>query len=215
MCIRDSLCIILLFLNWKWSSGWLESLEGLLLATDVSTSCAEAISSYFDDHFQSRYVTPGFKLFSYMSLLLWFLFLKVLDPNLINLFDARELELVISGTADIDIEDWRKNTEYRSGRKAGVSLFYSVLTSIFTKAEGNQLDSNHEEYSHPRALQCTPYLWLLLVPNSYRIFSVGYHGNHKVIRWFWKGVRSFDNEQRLRLLQVCYCGLISARKTHK
>jgi len=70
-------------------------------------------------------------------------FNEVLDPNLINLFDARELELVISGTADIDIEDWRKNTEYRSG----------------------------------------------------------YHGNHKVIRWFWKGVRSFDNEQRLRLLQ--------------
>lgn len=70
-------------------------------------------------------------------------FNEVLDPNLINLFDARELELVISGTADIDIDDWRKNTEYRSG----------------------------------------------------------YHGNHKVIRWFWKAVRSFDNEQRLRLLQ--------------
>lgn len=43
-------------------------------------------------------------------------FTKVLDANLVNLFDARELELVISGTADIDIEDWRKNTEYRSGK---------------------------------------------------------------------------------------------------
>lgn len=43
-------------------------------------------------------------------------FPKVLDANLVNLFDARELELVISGTADIDIEDWRKNTEYRSGK---------------------------------------------------------------------------------------------------
>lgn len=31
---------------------------------------------------------------------------------------------------------------------------------------------------------------------------LGYHGNHKIIRWFWKAVRSFDNEQRLRLLQV-------------
>lgn len=70
-------------------------------------------------------------------------FNEVLDANLVNLFDARELELVISGTADIDIEDWRKNTEYRSG----------------------------------------------------------YHGNHKVVKWFWKVVRSFDNEQRLRLLQ--------------
>ena len=34
-------------------------------------------------------------------------------------------------------------------------------------------------------------------------FNVGYHGNHKVIRWFWKVVKSFDNEQKLRLLQVC------------
>ena len=34
-------------------------------------------------------------------------------------------------------------------------------------------------------------------------FNVGYHGSHKVIRWFWKVVKSFDNEQKLRLLQVC------------
>ena len=27
---------------WKWSSGWLESWEGLFLATDLSTTCAEA-----------------------------------------------------------------------------------------------------------------------------------------------------------------------------
>ena len=32
-----------LILNWKRSSGWLESWEGLLLVTDVSTTCAEAI----------------------------------------------------------------------------------------------------------------------------------------------------------------------------
>ena len=30
-------------LDWKWSSEWLEFWEGLLLATDVSTTCAEAI----------------------------------------------------------------------------------------------------------------------------------------------------------------------------
>ena len=29
--------------DWKRSSGWLESWEGLLLVTDVSTTCAEAI----------------------------------------------------------------------------------------------------------------------------------------------------------------------------
>ena len=31
------------------------------------------------------------------------------------MFDARELELVIAGTVEIDVEDWRRNTEYRSG----------------------------------------------------------------------------------------------------
>ena len=43
-----------------------------------------------------------------------FLF-KALDLKMISIFDDRELELVIAGTADIDVKDWRKNTEYRSG----------------------------------------------------------------------------------------------------
>ena len=34
---------IITYLDWKRSSGWLESWEGLLLETDVSTTCAEAI----------------------------------------------------------------------------------------------------------------------------------------------------------------------------
>ncbi len=35
---------------------------------------------------------------------------------MISIFDARELELVIAGTADIDVKDWRTNTDYRSGK---------------------------------------------------------------------------------------------------
>ena len=42
-------------------------------------------------------------------------FYEVVDPRLVSVFDARELELVIAGTAEIDIDDWRRNTEYRSG----------------------------------------------------------------------------------------------------
>ncbi len=42
-------------------------------------------------------------------------FYEVVDTRLISVFDARELELVIAGTAEIDIHDWRKNTEYRGG----------------------------------------------------------------------------------------------------
>uniref|UniRef100_A0A8C3G830 HECT-type E3 ubiquitin transferase n=1 Tax=Cyclopterus lumpus TaxID=8103 RepID=A0A8C3G830_CYCLU len=71
-------------------------------------------------------------------------FYEVVDVRLVSVFDARELELVIAGTAEIDLADWRNNTEYRGG----------------------------------------------------------YHDNHIVIRWFWAAVERFNNEQRLRLLQV-------------
>lgn len=42
-------------------------------------------------------------------------FYEVVDPRLVSVFDARELELVIAGTAEIDLSDWRQNTEYRGG----------------------------------------------------------------------------------------------------
>lgn len=44
-----------------------------------------------------------------------FLF-QVVDSRLVSVFDARELELVIAGTAEIDLNDWRNNTEYRGGK---------------------------------------------------------------------------------------------------
>ncbi|KAM5152312.1 E3 ubiquitin-protein ligase HECW2 isoform 1-T2 [Mantella aurantiaca] len=42
-------------------------------------------------------------------------FYEVADARLVSVFDARELELVIAGTAEIDLGDWRNNTEYRGG----------------------------------------------------------------------------------------------------
>ena len=42
-------------------------------------------------------------------------FYEVIDHRILSIFDARELELVIAGTLEIDVNDWRKNTEYRSG----------------------------------------------------------------------------------------------------
>lgn len=50
---------------------------------------------------------------------------KVLDVSQINIFDARELELVIAGTADIDVKDWRNNTDYRSGINNNLENFLS------------------------------------------------------------------------------------------
>lgn len=45
-----------------------------------------------------------------------YVFHQVVDSRLVSVFDARELELVIAGTAEIDLNDWRSNTEYRGGK---------------------------------------------------------------------------------------------------
>jgi E3 ubiquitin-protein ligase HECW2 len=43
-------------------------------------------------------------------------FNEAIEPQYVLMFDAREIELVISGIAEIDLRDWHTNTEYRSGQ---------------------------------------------------------------------------------------------------
>ncbi|KAF2086133.1 HECT-domain-containing protein [Saccharata proteae CBS 121410] len=69
-------------------------------------------------------------------------FNELIPPDLVNVFDERELELLIGGIADIDVEDWKKHTDYR-----------------------------------------------------------GYTESDEVIQDFWKCIRSWDAEQKSRLLQ--------------
>lgn len=69
-------------------------------------------------------------------------FNELIPPDLVNVFDERELELLIGGIADIDVDDWKKHTDYR-----------------------------------------------------------GYQEQDEVIQNFWKIVRSWDAEQKSRLLQ--------------
>jgi E3 ubiquitin-protein ligase NEDD4 len=40
-------------------------------------------------------------------------FNQLIPQDLINVFDERELELLIGGIAEIDVEDWKKHTDYR------------------------------------------------------------------------------------------------------
>uniref|UniRef100_A0A8C2IMP2 HECT-type E3 ubiquitin transferase n=1 Tax=Cyprinus carpio TaxID=7962 RepID=A0A8C2IMP2_CYPCA len=57
-------------------------------------------------------------------------FYEVVDSRLVSVFDARELELVIAGTAEIDLNDWRNNTEYRGGYHDGhivIRWFWGVV----------------------------------------------------------------------------------------
>ncbi|KAF2155560.1 putative E3 ubiquitin-protein ligase hula [Myriangium duriaei CBS 260.36] len=69
-------------------------------------------------------------------------FHELIPADLINVFDERELELLIGGISDIDVDDWVKNTDYR-----------------------------------------------------------GYEEKDPVIQNFWKLIRTWDSEQKSRLLQ--------------
>ncbi|XP_016401747.1 E3 ubiquitin-protein ligase HECW1 [Sinocyclocheilus rhinocerous] len=57
-------------------------------------------------------------------------FYEVVDSRLVSVFDARELELVIAGTAEIDLNDWRSNTEYRGGYHDGHVVIRSFWDAV-------------------------------------------------------------------------------------
>ncbi|XP_043078880.1 E3 ubiquitin-protein ligase HECW1-like [Puntigrus tetrazona] len=57
-------------------------------------------------------------------------FYEVVDSRLVSVFDARELELVIAGTAEIDLNDWRSNTEYRGGYHDGHAVIRSFWDAV-------------------------------------------------------------------------------------
>ncbi|ETN46553.1 uncharacterized protein HMPREF1541_00738 [Cyphellophora europaea CBS 101466] len=69
-------------------------------------------------------------------------FNELIPADLVNVFDERELELLIGGIADIDVDDWKKHTDYR-----------------------------------------------------------GYQESDEVVQNFWKVIRTWDAEQKSRLLQ--------------
>jgi E3 ubiquitin-protein ligase HUWE1 len=69
-------------------------------------------------------------------------FHDIVPAELISIFNEQELELLISGLPEIDVDDWRNNTEYHN-----------------------------------------------------------YSASSPQIQWFWRAVRSFDKEERAKLLQ--------------
>lgn len=66
----------------------------------------------------------------------------IIPAELISIFNEQELELLISGVPDIDVNDWKSNTEYHQ-----------------------------------------------------------YTAASQQIQWFWRAVRSFDKEERAKLMQ--------------
>ncbi|SPJ75056.1 related to TOM1 protein [Fusarium torulosum] len=69
-------------------------------------------------------------------------FHEIIPAELISIFNEQELELLISGLPDIDVDDWKSNTEYHN-----------------------------------------------------------YNPSSQQIQWFWRALRSFDKEERAKLLQ--------------
>lgn len=63
-------------------------------------------------------------------------FHELVPAELISLFDAQELELLISGLPDIDLDDLRAHTEYHGFKTSDpeISYFWNVLKT-FSKEE--------------------------------------------------------------------------------
>lgn len=59
-------------------------------------------------------------------------FNELIPPDLVNVFDERELELLIGGIADIDVEDWKKHTDYRGYTEQDevIKNFWTVSITI-------------------------------------------------------------------------------------
>uniref|UniRef100_A0A4W4GYJ9 E3 ubiquitin-protein ligase HACE1 n=1 Tax=Electrophorus electricus TaxID=8005 RepID=A0A4W4GYJ9_ELEEL len=56
-----------------------------------------------------------------------------IPPSLIQLFDEYELELLLSGMPEIDVMDWRRNTEYTSGyeeEEPVIQWFWEVVEAL-------------------------------------------------------------------------------------
>ena len=40
---------------------------------------------------------------------------EIMPRSLLQQFDSHELEFLIAGTLEIDVDDWKNNTDYRNG----------------------------------------------------------------------------------------------------
>jgi len=59
-------------------------------------------------------------------------FHELVKPELISIFTAKELELLISGMPDIDIDDLKKNTDYQGWKATDkeIGWFWSIMFSL-------------------------------------------------------------------------------------
>ena len=57
-------------------------------------------------------------------------FNEIVPSQFLDIFDEKELELVIGGLGEIDMDDWKKNTEYRGCMPSDTivcMVFYGIM----------------------------------------------------------------------------------------
>jgi hypothetical protein len=79
-------------------------------------------------------------------------FHELIPADLVNVFDERELELLIGGIADIDVDDWKKHTDYRGYTESDpvVQNFWKVSHETSTHLpihDGNANESNRRSFA--------------------------------------------------------------------
>ncbi|XP_041839819.1 E3 ubiquitin-protein ligase NEDD4a isoform X2 [Melanotaenia boesemani] len=63
-------------------------------------------------------------------------FFELIPQDLIKIFDENELELLMCGLGDVDVNDWRKNTKYKNGYSADhVVIHWFWKTVLLMDAE--------------------------------------------------------------------------------
>lgn len=93
-------------------------------------------------------------------------FNELIPQDLVNVFDERELELLIGGIADIDVDDWKKHTDYRGYTESDeviqhfwkvcfswpLLIVVSMLIYYASVFDSGILNRNHVCYSTPLVL---------------------------------------------------------------
>ena len=65
-----------------------------------------------------------------------------MNIKLLKTLDITDLELILNGTQEIDVQDWRSNTEYRGGyfdSHENISLFWDYIHNL---TNGNSKHKN-------------------------------------------------------------------------
>ena len=60
-------------------------------------------------------------------------FMEVVNIKHLKNIDIPDLELILNGTQEIDLADWRSNTEYRGGyfdSHENIELFWEYITKL-------------------------------------------------------------------------------------